>query len=127
MIAGVGTDIIRVERIKRLLLNYPHFVDKVFTAGEIEYCSGKASPEQSYAVRFSAKEAVMKALGTGWNGMVNWKDIEVVYDEQGKPEILAYNGTRELLDQLEVSAIHVSLSHEKEYAVAFVVLERQKT
>ncbi len=123
MILGVGTDIVRVERIKRLLERYPNFIEKVFTASEIAYCQAKASPEQSYAARFAAKEAVMKALGTGWDGKINWLDIEVAPDAQGRPEILAHKGTQAMFENIGVQQIHLSLAHEKEFAVAFVVLE----
>lgn len=127
MILGVGTDIVRVERIRRLLEKYPHFVDKVFTEDEIRYCSERSFPEQAYAVRFAAKEAVMKALGTGWSGKTNWQDIEVIRDVSGKPDIALYNSTKELMQELRVTGIHCSLSHERDFAVAFVVLETEKT
>ncbi len=126
MIIGIGTDIVRVERIRRLLDRYPGFVEKVFTEDEISYCSAKTAPAQSYAVRFAAKEAVMKALGTGWDGHINWRDIEVRSKDTGKPEISLYNGSRELAKRLGVDNILISLSHEKEYALAFAVLECQK-
>lgn len=126
MIIGIGTDIVKVERIRRLLERYPGFVDKVFSRAEISYCDARSNSEQSYAARFAAKEALMKALGTGWDGKVNWKDIEVVQFGRSRPEILAHQGTSELLATLGVTAIHLSLSHEQEYALAFVVLEHQK-
>lgn len=126
MIVGIGTDIVRVERIRRLLKRYPAFVERVFSAGEISFCQGKASPEQSYAARFAAKEAVMKALGTGWDGQVNWRDIEVQSNGNGKPLILLHGGARKKMASLEADRIQLSLAHEKEYALAFVVLERQK-
>ncbi|MBW6514174.1 MAG: holo-ACP synthase [Candidatus Syntrophosphaera sp.] len=127
MIIGIGTDIVKIERIRRLLELYPGFADKVFTAGEISYCGGRSNPEQSFAARFAAKEALMKALGTGWDGRVNWLDIEVLQTGRFRPEILAHGATKEILAGLGVTGIHLSLSHEKEFALAFVVLERQKT
>lgn len=126
MIVGIGTDIVKVERVRRLLERYPNFVERVFCAGEITHCQGKANPEQSYATRFAAKEAVMKALGTGWDGRVNWRDIEVFTDKNGKPDILLRGGALERLTALAADRVHLSLTHEKEYALAFVVLERQK-
>lgn len=126
MIIGIGTDIIQVERIRRVLERNPRFVDRVFTPGEISYCASKSNPAQSYAVRFAVKEAVMKALGTGWDGVVNWQDIEVLQDTLGKPELLAHGATQALLESRGVTRIHISLSHEKEYALASVVLEDQK-
>lgn len=126
MIVGIGTDIVRVDRISRLLERYPDFVQRVFSAGEISYCRDKASPEQSYAARFAAKEAVMKALGTGWDGQVNWRDIEVQSGGDGKPQIRLHGGAREKMALLEADSVQLSLAHEREYALAFVVLERQK-
>ncbi len=126
MILGVGTDIVRIARIKRLLEKYPEFAKKVFTAGEIAYCGSRAHPEQSYAVRFAAKEALMKALGTGWSGKVSWLDIEIVKEGEGRPEIAVHNAMTTILASLGADTVHVSLAHEKEYATAFVVLERQK-
>ncbi len=126
MIVGIGTDIVRVERIRRLLERYPGFVERVFSAGEINYCQSKARPEQSYAARFAAKEAVMKALGTGWDGRVNWVDIEVVMNAGGSPQLRLHNGSLERMAMLAADNILLSLTHEKEYALAFVVLERQK-
>ncbi|MDD4309671.1 MAG: holo-ACP synthase [Candidatus Cloacimonetes bacterium] len=123
MISGIGCDIVAVARIKRAIENNSHFMDKLFTPIEIAYCSSKANPEQSYAARFAAKEAVMKALGTGWDGKINWLDIEVQVNRQGCPFILLYNGAKKLAEQKGVSNIQLSLSHEKEHALAFVVLE----
>jgi holo-[acyl-carrier protein] synthase len=126
MVVGIGTDIIRTARIKRLLDRYPAFAGKIFSPGEIAYCSAKASPELSYAVRFAAKEAVMKALGTGWGQGVNFPDIEVATDAAGRPEIILRRGAKDMMQRVGATHVHVSLSHEKEYALAFVVLEQQK-
>ncbi|MCK9309588.1 MAG: holo-ACP synthase [Candidatus Cloacimonetes bacterium] len=123
MILGIGTDIIAVSRIKKAIDANPRFVEKIFTPAEIAYCSGKASPAQSYAVRFAAKEAVMKALGTGWDGIVNWQDIEVVLDTKGSPKLSFYGGALQLATSIGMHSAHVSLSHEKDYAIAYVILE----
>jgi holo-[acyl-carrier protein] synthase len=127
MILGIGTDIIRIERIRRLLEEYPGFVEKVFTINEIDYCKSKGDPAQSYAVRFAAKEALMKALGTGWDGKVGWLDIEIIRIPDSKPQITVHKGTAELIASLGDAMIHLSLSHEREYATAMVVLESRKT
>ncbi|HNQ44711.1 MAG TPA: holo-ACP synthase [Candidatus Cloacimonadota bacterium] len=76
MIRGIGTDIVAVGRIERSIERTPRFVEKVFTETEVTYCEARANSPQSYAARFAAKEAVMKAFGTGWNGTVNWRDID---------------------------------------------------
>lgn len=123
MILGIGTDIIAVSRIKKAIDANPRFVEKIFTPAEITYCSGKASPAQSYAARFAAKEAVMKALGTGWDGIVNWQDIELVLDTKGCPMLSFYGGALQLATSIGMHSAHVSLSHEKDYAIAYVILE----
>ncbi len=123
MILGIGCDIISVERIQRAMQRNERFAEKLFTSNEIAYCQSKASPWQSFAVRFAAKEAVMKALGTGWDGKVNWLDIEVYSDAKGNPFIALSGGAKQLADQKGVNNIQLSLSHEKEQALAFVILE----
>jgi len=123
VIIGIGCDIVAVARIKRAIDNNPRFVEKLFTPGEIAYCSAKANYAQSYAARFAAKEAVMKALGTGWDGKVNWADIEVLTADSGCPYVNLSGGAKSLCEQRQVNNIQLSLSHEKEHALAFVILE----
>ncbi len=123
MIIGIGTDIIRVERLAKAIEANERFVERVFTTAEIEYCNSKATPALSFAVRFAAKEAVMKALGTGWDGVVNWQDIEVTKDALGCPLLNFYGATKQLMATKGVVRTHLSLSHEKEYAVAYAILE----
>jgi holo-[acyl-carrier protein] synthase len=127
MIAGIGIDIIEVARIKRVLESNPAFRYKVFSEQEIEYCESKADPGMSYAVRFAAKEAFMKALGTGWNHEVSWAEIETVSEKNGFPRLVIKGTTNEALKKRNISKCHLSLSHEKEYAVASVVLEASDT
>ncbi|MCK9558169.1 MAG: holo-ACP synthase [Candidatus Cloacimonadaceae bacterium] len=123
MIIGVGTDIVEIGRIDRLLDRNPRFVDKVFSSAEIEYCSSKANPAQSFAARFAAKEAFLKSLGTGWDQGISWQEIEVMNDNQGKPDIRLCGKAKELAEQKGIRLIHLSLSHEKQYAVASVIAE----
>ncbi|HNX37541.1 MAG TPA: holo-ACP synthase [Candidatus Cloacimonadota bacterium] len=123
MIYGIGTDIIEISRIKRSLDINDRFAEKIFTPGEIKYCESRTSKYQSYAVRFAAKESVMKALGTGWDGNINWKDIEVVNDAGGKPKIVTHGQTSALLTERNLTHIHISLTHEKAYAIAYCVIE----
>lgn len=123
MIVGIGTDITDVARIATKLAKGAGFRDLVFTPGEIAYCEQQASPQESYAARFAAKEAFLKALGTGWgNGGVNFNEIEIRNDAAGKPELfLLADNPR--YTSLGVKKIWVSLSHEKNAAVAMVILE----
>ena len=123
MIKGIGVDIIEVGRIRRLLERDRRFVDRIFTATEIRYCAGKFYPEQHFAARFTAKEAFMKAMGTGWEPAMGWKDVAVENDPQGKPQLRLSRRLRERFSRLGLTDIHLSLSHTREHAVAMVVLE----
>lgn len=123
MILGLGTDIVAVQRIERVIKDNPRFVEKVFSLGEQEYCSSKANPAQSYAARFAAKEAFMKALGTGWDEGISWTQIEVINDAKGKPCLKLSGATEDIAKSRGTELIHLSLSHEKDYAIATVILE----
>ena len=116
-----GVDIIEIHRIKQVLDRYgERFLNRLFTPNEIDYCRGRAS---NLAGRFAAKEATMKALGTGARG-VSWKDIEVVRADRGAPSVKLYGRAENRAEQLHVVEISVSISHSREYAVAFVVAQR---
>jgi holo-[acyl-carrier protein] synthase len=123
MIYGIGTDIIEVSRIKAVMDRDIGFRDKIFTPGEITYCETKRHKYENYAARFSAKEAFLKAIGTGWRFGVRFADIDIFHDELGKPHIRTTGVAKELTEQLLISKIHVSLSHLKEMATAIVILE----
>ena len=98
---------------------------RVFTLGEREYCEAKgAAAAQSFAARFAAKEAFLKALKTGWRGKITWHDIEIFNDEQGAPRLEIYGAAKEILNNLGADKIHISLSHTTEHAVAQVILEK---
>lgn len=125
MIVSTGIDIVEVYRIAETITRTPRFAERVFTAAEREYCDAKGvTAAQSYAGRFAAKEAFLKALKTGWRGKITWHDVEIINDVQGAPS-LRINGVAEIL-MLEVGAdrIHLSISHTSEHAVAQVILEK---
>lgn len=128
MVFAVGIDIIEVERIMRLKDAYGEkFLNRVFSKGELNYCLSKKntkSAARSLAARFAAKEAFVKALGTGVSMGVSFKDIEVLSSPSGKPEILLHGKSKELAEYNKIKSIHLSISHSKEYAVANVILER---
>lgn len=125
MIYGIGTDIIEVSRIHAVMEKDIGFRDKIFTSGEITYCETKRHKYENYAARFSAKEAFMKAIGTGWRFGIRFADIEVYHDEFGKP-LIRLSGKAEELGKIEgISKIHVSLSHVKEIATAVVIVEKE--
>ena len=123
MIVGIGTDIIDVNRIHRVIERNGAFVTKVFTPLEITYCNAKAAKAQSYAARFAAKEATMKALGTGWAMGISWLDIEVENNAEGKPVLRLSGAALARAGELGANLWHLSLSHEKDSALAFVILE----
>jgi holo-[acyl-carrier protein] synthase len=127
MIIGAGVDLIEVERIRRALEDTrigKRFRDRVFTEREIEYCERKRRGRyESYAGRFAAKEAVMKALGRGWGPKVRWLDIEVARARTGKPEIVLYNKTALLAEQLGIRRWSLSITHTEQHGLAYVVAE----
>lgn len=122
MILGIGTDIEQVDRIQASIQEYgDHFLNKIFTEQEQRYCMAKPFPAQHFAARFAAKEAVAKALGTGWGAHFSWKDAEVVKDDLGRPSILFSTA---LVHRLPPhTTAHLSISHAGGTAIAFVVLE----
>ena len=116
-----GVDIIEIHRIKQVLDRYgERFLNRLFTPNEIDYCRGRTP---NLAGRFAAKEATMKALGTGARG-VSWKDIEVVRADSGAPSVKLYGRAENRAERLHVGEISVSISHSREYAVAFVMAQR---
>lgn len=123
MILGIGTDLIEVARIKKNLDN-ANFLKKVFTAKELELSEFKQSKEQSLAARFAAKEACMKALGTGWTEGISFHEIEILNDEQGTPIVRLMGKALQKARDLEVKVIHATLSHIKDLATATVILEK---
>ena len=126
LILGIGTDIIEVARIQKVMERDIGFRDKIFTPHEIEYCESKRHKYQHYAARFSAKESFLKGIGTGWRFGIRFGDIEVTHDELGKPEINIYGKAKEWVEKESVSNIYVSLSHLKEMATAIVIIEVQE-
>jgi len=123
MIIGIGTDIIEVDRIRKNIESDRGFIEKVYTIGERTYCESKTNKAEHYAVRFAAKEAFFKALGTGWRGGMAFSDIEVINDDLGKPELIINGETKNYVNKLGNLNMYITLSHVKLMAVAFVVLE----
>lgn len=124
MIVGTGIDIAEVPRIAESIKRFgDRFINRVFTEGEIRYCDSKANRIERYAARFAAKEAGMKALGTGWSHGVTWKDVEVSRQPGGRPTILFHGKAAEFAQKLGTKHIALSLTHTKEFAMAQVILE----
>jgi len=127
MIIGTGVDLAEVERIQAALEDPRigrRFRDRVFTEKEIAYCEKKRRGKyESYAGRFAAKEAVMKALGRGWGSKVSWLDIEVVRARSGKPEIALHDKTAQLAVELGIRRWALSITHTKEHGLAYVIAQ----
>ncbi len=116
---------IEVSRIRETLGRTPRFTERVFTTAERAYCDSKgAAAAQHYAARFAAKEACLKALRTGWRGSIAWHDIEISNDSKGAPIIEIKGAAKKVLDNLAANAVHLSLSHTTEHAIATVILEK---
>ena len=128
MILSIGTDIVEVYRIRETIARTPRFAERVFTRREREYCESKgAASAQSYAGRFAAKEAFLKALKTGWRGKITWTDIEIINDAEGVPQFQIGGEAGRLLGAMKAGRVHLSISHTTEHAVAQVIFERSET
>lgn len=124
MIVGTGIDIAEVPRIAEAIDRFgERFLRRVFTEGEIRYCDSKANRTERYAARFAAKEASMKALGTGWNRGIRWRDIEVFRKPGGRPTIKFHGAAEEFAKKLGAQHVSLSLSHTAQQAIASVILE----
>ena len=120
---AVGVDMIEIERVRRVLERHPRrFLERVYTPAEVAFCRGRVS---ELAARFAAKEAVMKALGTGARS-VAWRDIEVLPDRRGKPLVYLYGGGARRAEQIGLEAIDISLSHLESFAIAVVVCAQRR-
>ncbi len=124
MILGTGIDIMEVPRMEASIQRFgQHFLKRVFTEAEIAYCDSKLNRFERYAARFAAKEAALKAIGTGWRGGISWRDVEVQRAKGGKP-LLVYSGKAgEVAARLGVRRTWLSMSHTEAYAVAQVIVE----
>lgn len=125
MIFGTGIDIVDITRFERFVAEgNVRLFERLFTPHETEYCAGKARSAQHYALRFAAKEAFLKACGLGLREGLTWHDVEVVNDQLGKPELRLHGKALRIFTELDLAKTFVSLSHDGNFAVAMVVLER---
>jgi holo-[acyl-carrier protein] synthase len=125
MIVGTGIDIAEVPRVAQAIKRFgQRFLTRVFTEGEIRYCDSKANRIERYAARFAAKEAGMKALGTGWSHGVRWRDIEVLRQPGGRPTLAFHGRAGEFASRLGVVNVALSLTHTADEAMAQVILEK---
>ena len=121
MVKGIGVDIIEIQRVRESIAKTDKlFIEKVFTEGEVAYCVGKHDAAQHFAARFAAKEAVSKALSTGWTGSFRWKDVEISNDLLGRPEVTLHG---QLKETLGTATVLISLSHSLTHVVAMAIIE----
>jgi holo-[acyl-carrier protein] synthase len=125
MIYGIGTDIVEISRFERFVReNNTPLLERLFTPAERDYCTARRRSAQHFALRFAAKEAFVKALGTGIRDGLAWKQMEVVNDALGKPQLHLYGRAAELFALLGLKHIFLSLSHDGNNAIAMVVVEK---
>ncbi len=122
-VAGIGTDLTRIARFAKFLDGREAVIDRLFTAEERAYALAKKSPAPHLAARFAAKEAFLKALGLGLREGISWHDMRVELDGLGKPSLVLTGRALEIFRERHYAALHLSYSHDGEYAVATVVLE----
>ncbi len=126
-ILGTGIDVIEVARIERALtrpLTGERFRRRVYTEGEVRYCESRGMPRyQSYAARFAAKEAAMKAMGTGWNRNVGWNEIEVARERGRPPTIVVHGKTADFARRRGIVRFHLSITHTRDQAIVHVIAE----
>jgi holo-[acyl-carrier protein] synthase len=129
MVVSAGIDMVEVVRIQSALEDPKiggRFRDRVYTEGEIRYCESKRRGRyESYAGRFAAKEAVMKALGRGWGSKVGWVDIEVLSSVGGKPEISLHSKAAAFAREVGIRRFSLSITHTQQYAIAYVIAEAE--
>jgi holo-[acyl-carrier protein] synthase len=117
---GLGVDLLEIDRMERAIARTPRILERVFTSGEREYAWSRARPAVHYATFFAAREAVLKALGSGFAG-VNYADVEITHTESGKPEVLLHGKASALAEEQGITEVQVSLSHTHQMAVASAV------
>jgi holo-[acyl-carrier protein] synthase len=125
MIYGIGVDLVNIGRMERVIKKWgDRFIQKVFTPAEIEICRKRMSPAPAFSMRFAAKEAFSKAMGTGMKKGVRWRDIEVFHYPGGRPGLRLHGRASERCREENITGFHLSMSDEGEYGAAMVVLEK---
>ena len=126
-IIGHGVDVVDIGRINAMIERHgEHFLHRCFTAGESDYCRENRDFAIHFAGRFAAKEAIVKALGTGFRGRIAWTDMEILPDSKGKPVLRLTGHTALLAEQAGITAWHISISHTAQVAFASAIAERQE-
>jgi len=116
---SIGVDIVSIGRISKNIDD--RFINRVYTKDEITYCKNKKNINHHFAGRLAGKEAVSKALKMSWEGGINWKDIEILGEENGIPRVVLHGEAKKVANERKIRNIQISISHEKEYAIAFAI------
>jgi len=121
-VLGIGTDIVECLRIAQMIERHGElFINRVYTPHEIRYCQSRKQATQHFAGRWAAKEAILKALGTGWRRGISWRDIEVRNDQSGRPVVGLRGGARDIVEQRGIREMLVSISHCRSHATAYAL------
>lgn len=121
MIFGIGIDIIEIERIKKSIEKFDHiFLNKIYTKTELDYCLSKKNKYQHFAARFAAKEAIAKALATGWSKGFRWKDIDIYNEKSGMPNVKLHGNLRNFLGDDKL--LKITMSHSENYVTCFAII-----
>jgi holo-[acyl-carrier-protein] synthase len=120
----IGVDIVSIDRIsKNIDKESNKFINRVYTQDEIDFCKNKINTAHHFAGRFAGKEAVSKALKLNWKTGINWRDIEILSNADGIPKVIAHGELKKIIDERNINDIQISISHEKNYAVAFAIVK----
>jgi len=126
-IIGIGTDITECLRIARMIERHGElFINRVYTPVEILYCQSRAQATQHFTGRWAAKEAILKALGTGWRRGISWRDVEVHNEPGGKPIVVLQGGAKNVVQELGISKLLVSISHCRTHATAYAIAIKEQ-
>jgi holo-[acyl-carrier protein] synthase len=121
-ILGIGTDIVECLRIAQMIERHGElFITRVYTPREIRYCQRRKAATQHFAGRWAAKEAVLKAVGTGWRRGISWRDVEICNVAGGKPIVVIRGGLREIADEMGIGQVLISISHCRSHATAYAI------
>jgi len=124
-IVGIGIDLVKISRLEKITQRWgDRFLNRVFTPSERDYCLQRKRPHIHFSARFALKEAALKALGTGLREGISWKEVETVNDPNGKPGLRLYGKTGRLAEAHQVSKTFASMTHDHDYAIAQVILEK---
>jgi holo-[acyl-carrier protein] synthase len=126
-IFGIGTDIVECLRIAQMIERHGElFIARVYTQQEIQYCQSRKQATQHFAGRWAAKEAVLKALGTGWRRGISWRDVEIRNERSGSPTVMLYGGAKDYTEQASISQVLISISHCRSHATAYSIAVAQE-